>query len=66
MFALRNGYRVVAAFGATQLVRKVDGRYELIGGSARDHAEAREWCALFAPEIVFGGARRSRSMAFAA
>jgi hypothetical protein len=65
-FNLRNGYRIVAAFGATQLIRKSDGRYELLGGSAHDHAEAREWCSLFAPEIVFTGARKTRVMSFAA
>ena len=48
----------IARFGAARLVRKLDGRHELIGGTAEDHAAAREWCSLFAPEIktAFGRA----------
>ncbi len=36
--------RLVTTFGESQLVRHINGRYELIGGTAEDHAEAREWC----------------------
>ena len=43
----------IARFGAARLVRKLDGRHEIIGGTAEHHAAAREWCSLFAPEIVF-------------
>ena len=43
----------IAIFGAARLVKKLDGKIELIGGTADDHAAAREWCALFAPDIVF-------------
>lgn len=42
-----------ATFGAARLVRHLDGRFELIGGTPADHATAREWCSLFAPTIVF-------------
>jgi len=44
----------IAHFGAARLVRNFDGRHELIGGTAEHQAAAREWCSLFAPEIVFG------------
>ena len=50
------GCRVIATFGLARLVwwpSARSGRYELIGGTADDHAEAREWCSLFAHEVVF-------------
>jgi hypothetical protein len=50
------GPRVIAVFGVARLVRQPDGRHELVGGSAADCTEAREWCSLFAPEVVFGTA----------
>jgi hypothetical protein len=57
----------IARFGTARLVRKLDGRHELIGGTAEHHAAAREWCSLFAPEIVFTPACRPASaLAFAA
>ena len=46
----------LATFGAARLVKKLDGKIELIGGTADDHAAAREWCSLFAPEVVFTSA----------
>ena len=46
---------LVARFGPARLVRHLDGRHELIGGTENHHATAREWCSLFAPEIVFAG-----------
>ena len=46
----------VARFGPARLIRKPDGRHELIGGTEDHRATAREWCSLFAPEIVFATA----------
>jgi hypothetical protein len=43
----------IAIFGSARLVKKLNGKIELIGGTADDHADAREWCSLFAPEFVF-------------
>ena len=43
----------IARFGPARLVRKPDGRHEIIGGTAQHHAAAREWCSLFAPEVLF-------------
>lgn len=51
--ALDAGHQVIAGFGVACLVKKPDGNIELIGGTADDHADAREWCSLFAPETVF-------------
>jgi hypothetical protein len=45
--------KLVATFGRARLVRRANGRHVLLGGNASDHAAAREWCALFAPEVVF-------------
>ena len=46
------GRQIIATFGTARLVRNLNGRHELIGGTADDHAEAREWCSVFAHEIV--------------
>jgi hypothetical protein len=51
----------IARFGAATLVRTLDGRHELIGGTSEQHAAAREWCSLFAPEIVFTSAPQATS-----
>jgi hypothetical protein len=57
----------IANFGTARLVKKQDGRYELIGGTADDHAAAREWCSLFHHELVFTSTPRlASSLAFAA
>ena len=39
----------IATFGAARLVKKLDGKIELVGGTAGDHADAHEWCSMFAP-----------------
>jgi hypothetical protein len=46
-----------------RLVRQLDGRHELIGGTPEQHAAAREWCALFAPQVVFSSTPRRATMA---
>ena len=57
----------LVAFGTARLVKKQDGRHELIGGTADDHAAAREWCSLFHHELVFTSTPRlASSLAFAA
>jgi hypothetical protein len=65
-FSLFHGVsrQLVAIFGTARLVKKSDGRHELIGSTADDHAAAREWCSLFALEVVFTSAPR-RNLAFA-
>jgi hypothetical protein len=56
----------IARFGHARLVKHFDGPYELIGGTAEQHAAAREWCSLFAPEVVFSGSPNSApAIAFA-
>jgi hypothetical protein len=53
----------IASFGVARLVRQLDGRHELIGDTPEQHAAAREWCALFAPQVVFSSTPRRATMA---
>lgn len=51
---------LVATFGGARLVKNLDGRHELVGGTASDHAAAGEWISLFAHGIVFTGEAAER------
>ncbi len=42
----------MATFGEARLMKKLDGKIELIGGSAENRSEAKEWISLFLPEAV--------------
>jgi hypothetical protein len=44
---------IVASWGEAQLIKYLDGKTELRGGSKQDRAEAREWMSLFWHEAVF-------------
>jgi hypothetical protein len=44
--------RIVTTLGDTQLVRHVNSRYELRGGSVADHTDAMEWISIFRHEAV--------------
>jgi hypothetical protein len=67
LIALRAGHQIIAVFGVARLVKNLDGRHELVGGTADDRAAAREWCSMFAHEIVFSGKpRHNPAIAFAA
>jgi hypothetical protein len=46
-------FEIIARFGSAKVVRNLDGRHELIGGTPEEYYAAHEWCSLFAPEIVF-------------
>ncbi len=43
---------VVAHFGAARLVKRLDSKFELRGGTKEDTAAAREWISLFLHEAV--------------
>jgi hypothetical protein len=43
---------VIASWGEAKLVKYLDGKLELKGGSKEDHADAREWLSLFWHEAV--------------
>jgi len=47
---------IVASFGAANLIRHHDGRWELRGGTPSDHAAAHEWCSLFQHDATFPSA----------
>jgi hypothetical protein len=51
--ASRFGNRVVRRFGGAKLVRRPNGRHELVGGTHADRSAANEWASLFAHQIVF-------------
>jgi hypothetical protein len=50
----RDEGEVVASWGEAQLIRYLDGKTELRGGSDQDRAEAKEWISLFWHEAVVG------------
>ena len=46
---------VVAGWGEARLIRYLDGKVELKGGSKEDRLAAQEWISLFWHEAVGGG-----------
>jgi len=46
------GSELVASFGEAKLIKQLEGRFELRGGSAEDHTAAQEWISLFMHEAV--------------
>ena len=51
-----NEGEIVTSFGATDLIRHYDGRWELSGGSPADHAAARKWSSLLQRAATFPSA----------
>ncbi len=43
---------VIAEFGQARLIRTLDGKYQLRGGSREDLIAAREWISLFLNDAV--------------
>jgi hypothetical protein len=43
---------VIALFGDAKLVKTIDSKYELRGGSKGDHIAAQEWVSKFMHEMV--------------
>ena len=52
---------VVAIFGQARLVRYLDGKVQLLGGSAEDFTQAKEWISMFWHEAVVGNLPRQTS-----
>jgi len=50
---LRDEGDLIAMFGNARLVKRPNGKFELLGGNDADRADAREWCSLFLHEAVF-------------
>ena len=44
---LRDEGDLIALFGNARLVKRLNGKFELLGGTETDRAEAREWCSMF-------------------
>ena len=42
----------IAVFGAARLVKHLDGKIQLVGGTPDDRRAAREWCSLFLNEAA--------------
>lgn len=42
----------IASFGDARLVKNLNGKFRLIGGTSNDRAAAREWCSHFLHEAV--------------
>jgi hypothetical protein len=43
---------VIARFGDSKLIKRLDSKYELRGGSEKDRTAAREWISLFMHDVV--------------
>ena len=50
---LLNTAKVINRFGSAWLIRRANGRHELIGGTDSDFTTAKEWASLFAHDVVF-------------
>ena len=57
----RDEGEVMASWGEARLIKYLDGKTELRGGSEQDRAAAEEWMSLFWHEAVVreGGGKRS-------
>jgi len=53
---LLNSDEVIAYFGQAKLVKRLDSKFELRGGSREDRTAAKEWISLFMHEVVLVGA----------
>jgi hypothetical protein len=49
---LLNEGEVIAYFGQARLVKRLDSKFELRGGSVEDRSAAKEWLSLFMHEVV--------------
>jgi len=50
----RSEVEIVASCGAARLIKHLDGKVELKGGSREDRLAAHEWISLFWHEAVVG------------
>jgi hypothetical protein len=49
---LKDEGKVIASFGRARLVKTLDNKYELRGGSREDRLSAYEWISLFMHHVV--------------
>ena len=57
----RDEGEVIAIFGRAELVKYLDGKYELRGGEKEDLAAAQEWISLFMHEATIRGLPEQRA-----
>jgi hypothetical protein len=50
--SLRQRHEVVATFGQAQMIRTLDGKCQLKGGTDVDRQKAKEWMVSFLPEAL--------------
>jgi hypothetical protein len=53
MNCIINPARILNRFGKAWLIKRANRKHELVGGTADDCTEAKEWASLSAHEIVF-------------
>jgi hypothetical protein len=53
---------ILKCFGNARLIKRPDGKHELVGGNENNFAEAKEWVSLFAHEVVFTRPRRRQHL----
>lgn len=49
---IRSDGQVIASWGEAKLIKTVEGKYQLRGGSKEDLISAREWISLFMNDAV--------------
>ncbi len=49
----RDDGELIASFGEARVFRKLNGKFQLLGGTDADRTEAIEWCSMFLHEAVF-------------
>ena len=54
---LNRSEKIVRQFGQAKLIRQPEGRHELVGGTAEDRANARDYIAFFQHEVVLSNGR---------
>ena len=60
MNCIINPARILNRFGNAWLIKRADGKHELVGGNENDFTQTKEWVSLFAHEIVFNRLRVNR------
>jgi hypothetical protein len=59
-FLRRDDGDLIASFGDSRLVKHLNGKFELLGGSPGDRADAKEWGSRFLHEAAIAGVMKGR------
>ena len=52
LFDRKDEGEIIAQFGEARIIKYLDGKYELRGGSKDDRSAAKEWVSLFCHDVV--------------